>query len=67
MEEKWKTISQDERYEVSNFGRVRNKKADAFLLAIQQNPIDTHKYFLQVMNGVDYNLPYHNLFGTNLM
>ena len=41
MEEKWKTISQDERYEVSNFGRVRNKKSGRILAC---NPTKSHRH-----------------------
>ena len=39
--EQWRTITQDERYEVSNLGRVRNKKSGHVLAC---NPTKSHRH-----------------------
>ena len=53
--EQWKTITHDIRYEISNFGRVRNKKAGIFFHVSQQNHIDTHKCFWREILWGGYN------------
>lgn len=37
----WRTISQDKRYEVSNYGRVRNKKSKKLL---STRPTKSHRH-----------------------
>lgn len=41
MEEIWKTITLDRRYEVSNLGRVRNKKT---LHILSNKPTKSHRH-----------------------
>ena len=41
MSERWKTISQDERYEISSHGRVRNKKSGHILSC---KPTKSHRH-----------------------
>lgn len=40
MEEKWKTLWWNTRYEVSNMGRIRNKRTNKILTA---NPTKSHR------------------------